>query len=118
MPFGPVLESLSRDVSQDGTTDAATVEGLSCVEARKEATRDGAPPIELVDGEKLVIMFERAGIGLKPRTTYDVDVAFFEELGRSRRTTNFVPRHAHGVRATVGGAASRVRLAARSGDGS
>lgn len=52
------------------------------VEARKEATRDGAPPIELVDGDKLVTMFERAGIGLKPRQTYDVDHAFFEEFSK------------------------------------
>ncbi len=49
-------------------------------EARKEATRDGVPPIELVDETKLVMMFERAGIGLRPRQTYEVDVAFFDEF--------------------------------------
>ena len=54
--------------------------GTFSLEARKEATRDGVPPIELVDGEKLVTMFKRAGIGLRPKTTYDVDVAFFEEF--------------------------------------
>ena len=45
-----------------------------------EATRDGAPPIELVDGEKLVRMFEQAQLGLRPRQTYEVDVPFFEEF--------------------------------------
>ena len=30
-------------------------------DARKEAVRDGAPPIELVDGERLVSMLEKAG---------------------------------------------------------
>lgn len=49
-------------------------------EARKEATRDGVPPIELVDGEKLVTMFERAGIGLRPVQSYELDAAFFEEF--------------------------------------
>ena len=38
------------------------------------------PPIELVDGEKLVTMFERAGIGLRPVQSYELDAAFFEEF--------------------------------------
>jgi restriction system protein len=50
------------------------------VNARKEATRDGVPPIELVDGDKLVAMFERAGVGLKPVQTFEVDEGFFEEF--------------------------------------
>ena len=33
-------------------------------DARKEAIRDGAPPIELVDGEKLTTMLERLELGL------------------------------------------------------
>ena len=44
------------------------------------APRDGVPPIELVDGEKLVTMFERAGIGLRPVQSYELDEAFFDEL--------------------------------------
>lgn len=47
-------------------------------EARKEAIRDGVPAIELVDGEKLAGMMEQLELGLKPRTTYEVDPAFFE----------------------------------------
>ena len=46
-------------------------------DARSEADRDGAPPVELVDGEKLVEMFERAKLGLKPRTVYELDHSFF-----------------------------------------
>jgi len=49
-------------------------------DARKEATRDGVPPIELVDGEKLVAMFERAELGLREVKTFEVDDAFFEEF--------------------------------------
>jgi len=35
--------------------------------------------LELIDGEKLVEMFEKAEIGVKPRTVYDPDIAFFAE---------------------------------------
>lgn len=51
--------------------------GRFTADARHEASRDGAAPIELVDGEKLVQMFERAGIGLVQRTVYEVDRTFF-----------------------------------------
>jgi restriction system protein len=49
-------------------------------DARREAARDGVPPIELVDGEKLVAMFAALELGLKPVTAYDIDDAFFEEF--------------------------------------
>lgn len=49
-------------------------------EAEKEASRDGAPPIELVDGKKLVEMFEKVELGLKPRTVYEVQLNYFEKF--------------------------------------
>lgn len=49
-------------------------------EARREATRDGVPPIELVDAEKLVNMFEQLQLGLTPRMVYEVDPKFFAEF--------------------------------------
>ena len=49
-------------------------------DARKESVRDGVPPIELVDGEKLLDMFEELELGLKPKKAYDVDPVFFEEF--------------------------------------
>lgn len=52
--------------------------GFFSSEARKEAAREGVAPIELVDGEKLVALMERLEIGVKPRTVFDVDEAFFE----------------------------------------
>jgi restriction system protein len=48
-------------------------------EARREASRDGAPPIELVDGEKLIELFAKLDLGLRPVTTYDIDESFFDE---------------------------------------
>lgn len=47
-------------------------------DAKREAMRDGVQPIELVDGEKLIEMFEKLELGVKPRTTYDIDESFFE----------------------------------------
>lgn len=49
-------------------------------DAKNEAVRDGVPPIELVDGEKLIGMFERLELGLTPRTVYDLDHEFFREF--------------------------------------
>jgi restriction system protein len=43
-----------------------------------EANRDGAPHVELVDGEKLVEMFKRVELGLKKKFIYDFDLPFFE----------------------------------------
>jgi restriction system protein len=48
-------------------------------DAIKEASRDGAPKIELVDGEKLVEMFKKAELGMIPKTIYEVDIRFFEQ---------------------------------------
>lgn len=52
--------------------------GTFTADAKREAVRDGAPPIELVDGERLIEMFEKLELGLKSRTTYDVDLEFFK----------------------------------------
>jgi len=49
-------------------------------EATKEANRDGAPQIELVDGTKLVKMFEKVELGVKPKTVYEVDLNYFKSF--------------------------------------
>jgi restriction system protein len=54
--------------------------GTFTAEARREATRDGAPPIELIDGEKLIDMLEKLELGLRPVTTFVVDNSFFNEF--------------------------------------
>ena len=54
--------------------------GTFTVEARKEASRDGAPAIELIDGEKLVDMLENLELGLKPVAGFEVDETFFNEF--------------------------------------
>ncbi len=49
-------------------------------EAIKEANRDGAPQIELVDGQKLIKMFEKVKLGVKPKVIYEVDLVYFNKF--------------------------------------
>jgi len=51
--------------------------GNFSADARREALRDGVHSIELVDADQLVALMERLGIGVCPRTVYDVDHDFF-----------------------------------------
>jgi len=54
--------------------------GAFTSEARREATRDGAPPIELVDGSKLIDMFMELELGVRRVVAYEVDESFFSEF--------------------------------------
>lgn len=54
--------------------------GSFTMDAKREAIRDGANPIELVDGEKLVRMFEKLELGVKPKIVYVVDRDFFHNF--------------------------------------
>ena len=80
---GSVTPSHVRDFrgAMTGRADKGIIitTGSFTSEARKEAVRDGAPPIELVDGEKLTGMLEKLELGLRPRQTFEVDAPFFEE---------------------------------------
>lgn len=56
--------------------------GTFTAEARKESTRDGATPIELVDGEMILNLLEDLQLGMIPKRTitiYEVDDSFFNE---------------------------------------
>jgi len=81
---GAVTPSQIRDFrgAMMGRADKGIIitTGTFTLEAKKEARRDGAPPIELVDGDTLVQMFEQQQLGLIPRTTYDVDEKFFDDF--------------------------------------
>ena len=54
--------------------------GIFSTDAIREANREGAPPIELVDGEKLVSMFEGVKLGVVPQIVYEVDQSFFDQF--------------------------------------
>jgi restriction system protein len=82
---GSVSAAQIRDFrgAMQGRTDKGIIitTGTFTSDARKEAVREGAIQVELVDGEKLVNMFEALQLGLKPKTGYDVDYSFFQDFG-------------------------------------
>ncbi|KAF1725277.1 restriction endonuclease [Pseudoxanthomonas japonensis] len=49
-------------------------------DAEMEAARDGVIPIELVDGDRLVTLFEDVGLGVRPKQIIEIDYAFFEQF--------------------------------------
>jgi restriction system protein len=81
---GSVTPSQVRDFrgAMQGRADKGIIitTGVFTQDARREAVRDGVPPIELVDGEKLVGMLEDLELGLKPVRAYRVDIEFFKEF--------------------------------------
>ena len=49
-------------------------------DAKAEAPREsGTQQIELVDGDKLVGLFEQEWLGLKQKVVYEIDDTFFDE---------------------------------------
>jgi len=58
--------------------------GTFTPDAKAEATRDGAPPLDLIDGDELVELLREHGVGVTstPRTVYDVEIdqEFFKSL--------------------------------------
>lgn len=81
---GTVGPSAVRDFrgSMMGRADKGLIlsTGSFSADAKREAVRDGVPPIELVDGSKLVELFEQLELGLEPRKAYDVVDSFFDEF--------------------------------------
>jgi len=56
--------------------------GSFTAEAKKEATRDGAPALDLIDGEALVDRLRDLGLGVKEKIIrdYDVDEEWFKKI--------------------------------------
>lgn len=81
---GSVSASDVRDFrgAMAGRTDYGIIitTGTFTAEARREGAREGVPPIELIDAEKLVEMLKGLELGLKPVTSYELDHSFFEEF--------------------------------------
>ena len=81
---GSVTPAQVRDFrgAMQGRADKGIVltTGTFTSEARREASRDGVPPIELVDGTKLLQMFESLELGLKPTKSYEIDQEFFRDF--------------------------------------
>jgi restriction system protein len=85
---GSVPPSTVRDFrgAMQGRADKGLIitTGTFTSDARKEATRDGAPAIDLIDGEALCQLLKEKGLGIRvvPVVTEKVTVepSFFEEI--------------------------------------
>lgn len=75
---GSVSASQIRDFrgAMQGRTDKGLLitTGTFTRDAIKEATRDGAPPIDLIDGEQLVLRLKELGLGVKITMIESVEV--------------------------------------------
>jgi len=85
---GSVSPSAVRDfrgaMAGRGDKGLLITTGTFTADAKKEATRDGAPPIDLIDGDRLCELLKRYDLGVQTttRTVEDVriDIAFFAEI--------------------------------------
>jgi len=79
--------------TSEGPWRAAAEKGLLITtgsftkDAQNEANRDGAPPVELLDGEQLCDLFKECKLGVEVRQRVEEEVAvqptFFAEYGAS-----------------------------------
>lgn len=81
---GTVSASHVRDFrgAMAGRADKGIVitTGTFSADAKREAGRDGVPPIEIIDGDRLIELLERLELGVRAVTAYEVDNAFFDEF--------------------------------------
>jgi restriction system protein len=81
---GDVTPSQVRDFrgAMQGRADKGIIltTGTFSPQARNEALREGVPPIELVDAEKLLDMLEDLQLGFKPKRAFDIDEAFLAQF--------------------------------------
>ena len=75
---GSVAPSAVRDfrgaMAGRGDKGLLITTGTFTREAKREASRPGAPPIDIVDGEKLCELLKEHGLGVQSRTVEEVTV--------------------------------------------
>ena len=81
---GSVATGMVRDFrgAMAGRADKGIIitTGTFTADAKKESQRDGAAPIELIDGVRLITMCETLELGLRPVTSFEIVPEFFEEF--------------------------------------
>jgi restriction system protein len=83
---GTIAPSLIRDFrgAMQGRADKGlfVTTGSFTREAIKEATRDGAPPIDLINGEQLAERLKELGLGLKKEMieTVEIDADWYDKI--------------------------------------
>lgn len=56
-------------------------------EAQNEASRDGAPPVELIDGERLCDLLKEYGLGVRVEQRIEEDVTVVPDFFREYEQT-------------------------------
>jgi restriction system protein len=83
---GSVTPSQVRDFrgAMTGRADKGIIitTGSFTADAKREAVRDGAPSIELVDGERLIDMLENLQLGLTRVQTFELNSSFFDDFAK------------------------------------
>ncbi len=81
---GPVPPAQIRDFrgALRGRADKGIIitTGTFTNDAKIEATRDGAEPIELIDIQRLIDLLEALELGVRRVTAYSIDEHFFDEF--------------------------------------
>ena len=81
---GSVGPDTVRDLrgAMAGRSDAGIIvtTGTFTGDARKEAVREGVPPIELVDASRIVELCEELELGLRSVRTFELNESFFADL--------------------------------------
>jgi restriction system protein len=54
--------------------------GTFSADAQNEADREGVLPIELVDGERLIELFQAKQLGMRQKQAFEIDQAFFDQF--------------------------------------
>ena len=79
VPIGHIREFIGvLATDQNGVDRGLFITTGAFTKAAYELERKNTK-LELIDGDKLVEMFEKAEIGVKPRTVFDPDISFFTQ---------------------------------------
>lgn len=80
----PSVRDFRGAMSGRGDKGLLITTGSFTADAKKEATREGAPPIDLIDGERLSELLKRYDLGVRTATrqveVITIEPAFFAEL--------------------------------------
>lgn len=79
-PEAPALAAASSAAYVPSEKELILTKGRFTPDAQMEADRDGMPPIEPIYGERLVNLFEKYELGLKPESEYDLVTEFYRSF--------------------------------------
>ena len=77
----PVIRDFRGAMTGRADKGIVITTGSFTPDAKREATRDGAPPIELIDGTQLCDLMRQFGLGVHPVEVVRIDRDWFDALG-------------------------------------